>query len=217
MKKILKRIKTITGILSEYFSRRGEFATRQIGDGDALCGFLETRSSHVAQTALYGYIRTRAGSRFPELFENDALIEAINIAKWQMWVACLSDLSVYAGRQIRRESEAGPETVDHIMARVVARVLDRTGIPEDAGDRFSESADLLVARLRETNWEEGDDEAAFAVSPDALVYWAPIVDELKELDSEIVRNSVRFRWHEVRRELRQSLDAQGILADMRTV
>ena len=40
---------------------------------------------------------------------------------------------------------------------------------------------------------------------------APVVDELKEFDEPIVLNSVRFRWQEVRRELRKALDAEAVL------
>ena len=32
------------------------------------------------------------------------------------------------------------------------------------------------------------------------------------LDEEIVRNSVRFKWQEIRRELRAKLDADAVLA-----
>jgi hypothetical protein len=44
------------------------------------------------------------------------------------------------------------------------------------------------------------------------VYWAPVVEELKALDEEIVRNSVRFRWQEIRQQLRLLLDAHSVLA-----
>jgi hypothetical protein len=49
-------------------------------------------------------------------------------------------------------------------------------------------------------------------SPPALVKWAPIIDELKRLDEAIVRNSVRFRWQEVRRDLRRDLDPAAVMA-----
>ena len=48
--------------------------------------------------------------------------------------------------------------------------------------------------------------------PSALVEWAPIVDELKQMDEEIVINSVRFRWQKVRQDLREALDAGSVLA-----
>ena len=44
-----------------------------------------------------------------------------------------------------------------------------------------------------------------------------MVDELKQLDAEIVRNSVRFRWIEVRRDLREMLDAAAVMVSARGV
>ena len=41
-------------------------------------------------------------------------------------------------------------------------------------------------------------------------------DELKQYDAEIVRGSVRFRWQEVRRDLRRDLDAEAVLASAGT-
>ena len=73
----------------------------------------------------------------------------------------------------------------------------------------------MRARLSLCEWNDfGDEEAPFTESPDALVKWAPIADELKQLDEEIVRNSVRFRWQEVRRDLRARLDAQALVASL---
>jgi hypothetical protein len=56
-----------------------------------------------------------------------------------------------------------------------------------------------------------DGEMPFSRSPQALVRWAPVVDEFKLEDDEIVRNSVRFRWQEIRRELRRDLDADALI------
>ena len=58
------------------------------------------------------------------------------------------------------------------------------------------------------------DDAAFTESPAGLVRWAPVMDELKELDEEIVRNSIRFRWQEVRREFARHLDSRKLLDAM---
>ena len=58
---------------------------------------------------------------------------------------------------------------------------------------------------------ERDDDSIFSQSPEALYYWSPIADELKIRDEEIVRNSVRFRWIEVRRSARQLLNIGSIL------
>ena len=78
----------------------------------------------------------------------------------------------------------------------------------------AEHAQQVRARLALVDWAAVDDgEQAFSASPDALIRWAPVLDELKQLDEAIVRNSVRFRWQEVRRDLRACLDARAVLGD----
>ena len=182
-----------------------------IRDATALRVFLQTRASHVAQMTLYGYLRTRAGTRFPELFDNDAFIASMNIAKWHVWLACLSDLSVYAGSLLHRSAPA--EQVGALISGLVGEVLAETGVPAEAGPEYAAHAQRVRARLALSNWPASDsEESAFVESPAALVYWAPIVDELKALDESIVRNSMRFRWHEVRRELSHNLDPAAVLA-----
>lgn len=197
----------------------GERSVRRIAvtDPATLIEFLNGRASHVAQTSLYGYLRTRAGMRYPELFENDDFLVAVNIAKWQVWLACLSDLAVFSGGLIKRATDAPNEEVGALMSAATGAILDEIGIPEEAGDGFHASRERLRERVAATEWSIiGDDESAFAESSDALVRWAPIVDDLKALDEGIVRNSVRFRWQEVRRDLRGGLDAAALLTAFRT-
>ena len=207
-------------MLAAYLGAGAAGRKRTVADVAALRHFLDSRASHVAQTTLYGYLRTRAGTRYPVLFENDAYVVSINHAKWQMWLACLSDLSVFAGLLLaRRSPAASPEEAGAAARRAAEEILDRTGTPDDAGPLFVQGAEAVRGRLDRCDWaalargEGGPDggEAVFTESPEALVRHAPIIAELMALDAEIVRNSVRFRWQEVRRELRAALDADAIL------
>ena len=199
-------------MLAAYLGAGPAGRKRTVADLAALQHFLDTRASLVAQTTLYGYLRTRAGTRYPVLFENDAFVVSINHAKWQMWLACLSDLSVFAGGLLARRSRAGPTAAGAAARRAVEAILERTGAPDDSGPLFVEGADAVRDRLDRCDWGAlADDESAFTASPDALVRHAPIIPELMALDEEIVRNSVRFRWQEVRRELRATLDADTVL------
>lgn len=184
-----------------------------IRSADELRAFLKTRASHVAQMTLYGYLRTRAGTRFPELFENEVFVVSMNIAKWHVWLACLSDLTVHAGSLLRHRSAVSAEAIGALMQRLVEDLLIEAGTPAEAGPEFPAHAQRVRARLALCDWNARDEgEGAFTESPTALVYWAPIVDDLKALDEEIVRNSIRFRWHEVRRELNHNLDPAAVLA-----
>src|SRR5690606_28266133 len=136
----------------------------------------------------------------------------VNIAKWQVWLACLSDLAVYAGGLVCSRAQAGPTEVRQLKQEVVGALLDDAGVPEEAGADFPEYRDRVRARLALCELAAlPDDGTAFVESRAALVYWAPVVEDYKQLDEEIVRNSIRFRWQEVRQELRRLLDAQAVM------
>lgn len=199
-------------LLREYFSLSRLHRQTPIQDREALQEFLYTRASFVAQTSLFGYLRTRTGMRYPELFDDDVFVVSINIAKWQIWLTCLSDLAVYAGGLLMKHSRADGQRVAALMQALVNNILQDTGTPPDAGDKFTDRANHVRQRLALCQWQDvTDGEQAFSHSPQALVEWAPIVDELKQLDEEIVINSVRFRWQKVRQDLRQVLDAGAVL------
>lgn len=203
-------LKTITDYMGA-----GRNKGRGMIDGHpALVDFLDTRSSLVAQTTLYGYLRTRAGLRYPTLFENDAWVGAINHAKWQMWLACLSDLSVFAGGTIARRTRAyaDPSLAGGIVCKAAFEALEGKNVPADAGPLFTDTARALRRRLLACRWAMVEDgEGAFVESPQALVLHAPIIEELMQLDEDIVRNSVRFRWEEIRCELREKMDAKTLI------
>jgi hypothetical protein len=111
-------------------------------------------------------------------------------------------------------TSASADDVGKLMCGVVEDALVIAGTPADAGPEFATHADRVRARLALCDWPSiEDNEFAFVESPDALVQWAPIVDDLKQLDAEVVRNSVRFRWQEVRRDLRRDLRADAVLAE----
>lgn len=191
----------------------GRRRNEPITDLAGLRRFLESRAAYVAQTSLYGYLRTRAGMRYPELFDDDPFVRSINIAKWHLWLACLADLAVYTGGLLARGAQVSPDAAGRLLRTQVETILEATGVPSDAGEEFAAHAARVVARLSLCDWSAiGDDDGAFVESPPALVKWAPIIDELKRHDEAIVTNSVRFRWQEVRRDLRRDLDPAAVMA-----
>ena len=62
---------------------------------DELKNFIQERSAHVTQTTLYGYIKTRIGSRYAMMFEDETFSKSINIAKWNIYMSALSDCTLY--------------------------------------------------------------------------------------------------------------------------
>jgi hypothetical protein len=186
--------------------------TERIASREQLKLFVESRTSHVAQTALYGYLRTRAGTRYPELFANPDFAHALEIAKWHIWLACVSDLAVYAGGLIAHRLPTGQECIAGLMHELVAPILTSAAFPAAAADAYRSGAQRVLTRIAHCNWlQVQDDATAFVESPAALIQWAPVIAELKQLDDEIVRNSMRYRWLEVRRDLRMHLDVPALI------
>lgn len=205
----------LLGTLRAYFGLGRAAPPEPIVDSAGLARFIDSRSSFIAQTSLYGYLRTRAGMRYPELFDDDPFVAGINIAKWHIWLDCVGDLSVYAGSRLALHAPAESRRVGGMMCTLVAGILERIGTPAEAGAEFAAHAERLRERLRRTDWlAVGADEAAFTESPAAVVRWSPVMDELKQLDEEIVLNSVRFRWQEVRRHFARDLEPDAVLASL---
>lgn len=181
----------------------------------ALGRFLDTRSSLIAQTSLYGYLRTRAGMRYPELFDDDEFLVGINIAKWHIWLDCLGDLSVYSGSRIAQLAPRETERIATMVSVLVDEIIVAKGAPEEAGGEFLPHADQVRDRITRTDWlSVGPAEDAFSASPRSVVKWSPVMDELKQLDEEIVLNSVRFRWQEIRRYFAAQLRAEALMASL---
>jgi hypothetical protein len=218
--KALKPVKTLLALLrspaarqsvGHYFGLGKHKNKATIEDAEALAQFINSRASHVAQTSLYGYLRTRAGTRFPELFENTDILISINIAKWHIWLACVSDLCIFIGQMMHQSGRINPTEIESLMSSMLDRILQQTQIPAEAGEDIESALEQAEQRISTCDWTlERDDDTIFSASPSALYYWSPIADELKERDEIIVRNSVRFRWIEIRRSVRQQLNIELI-------
>ena len=196
------------------FMPRGR-ETHPIDTEAELCRFVATRASLVAQKTLYGYLRTRIGTRYPEAFREPDFARSIDIAKLHVYAACLSDLSIHA---IAR-ALADPR-VDDESRRALATASLRSGLDDNARsfvESFSrEDAETAhQARLAAVDWTRAaTGRESFGTSPAALVRWAPIAPELKRHDEEIVENSMRFAWQEIRADLERRLDAGAITAEL---
>lgn len=192
------------------------FDRRPLDSVDRLADFLQTRAAYVAQTALYGYLKTRIGIQYPTVFQNHAFAGSINISKWITYRACLADLCIFATARCARQCDLDPAEAAG-LARALFDLAARNSFSDDACAILGDGvAAEFAARAARTDWAAAaEGEAAFGESPAALVRSAPIADELKQHDEEIVTNSVRFRWRDVRDQLRKRLDPADVCADWR--
>ncbi len=178
--------------------------------------FVQTRTSFIAQSSLHGYLKTRMGTSFRQYFQDDVFSRSIRISAIKVFSSCLSDLSVFAVATAGRDGGlTDPEsaalaryTFDGALARHLD-AKDLMHVPEGAFQAF-------VARTQETDWAQAaEGESAFMGSANDLIRYAPVIDEFKKLDREIVRNSIRFRWRDVRADFRKRVVGAAVAADYR--
>jgi hypothetical protein len=200
----------------EFFARLSVFRREEpVRDTAAFGRFLANRASFVAQKKLYEYVKQRMGMSYPEHFANDEFIASINVAKWRVYAACLSDLGIYMAAKAAAagaEDDAALALVRHCHSRAVAERFDAAEMRGDPAGIVAEfESRAALANL--AHMAQG--ENAFQLSPKELVRWAPIAPELKKYDVEIVRNSIRFAWVQVRDDFARLADLDAVLADWR--
>ncbi len=176
--------------------------------------FVATRAALISQKKLYGYVKTRMGTQYPKMFEDDAIIASVDIAKYHVFAASLSDLTIFAIAHLFKDREVAD--ADRRAAAgacyKAALAANADGMPEDFDPR--QAAAQFAERLDGTLWQSGALTAEnFTASPKALVRWAPIAPELKQYDTEIVENSIKYAWREIRAHYLKRLDANAVLAD----
>tara|TARA_Y200000002_G_scaffold362015_1_gene348665 strand:- start:183 stop:770 length:588 start_codon:yes stop_codon:yes gene_type:complete len=171
----------------------------KITSKEDLKNFVQERSAHVTQTTLYGYIKTRIGTRYTAMIQDEKFSNSINIAKWNIYVAAIADLTLYVfsfliDKKNLKENDA-EEVFNKIIEGEIKNGLDKN-ISELAKKEFS-------LRIKAADWRNLHLENPFSSSGMALYKWAPIAEELKVLDKEIVLNSIKLKWNIVENEFKE--------------
>ena len=136
-------------------------------------------------------------------------------ASMQVFAASLSDLTIHAVAH----ALAGSAEADEIKAEL-ARELYMLGLQKNQAEAIEGfDRDQVIAefdrRLEATDWNFGALlPANFTRSPAALLRWAPIAQRYKKFDAEIVENSLKFAWVDIREQFARRLDADAIAREL---
>lgn len=179
---------------------------------DELGEFLQTRSSFVAQTALYGYLKTRMGTRYRNYFEDEKFGQAIQTAAANLYGTCLADLTLYTCARLVRDGAMSPAKAKALAKTLFEKHLN-AGLSEVEDKSVEKDAMARFAgRLKIVKWDQAIDiYKCFAPSEVDIIRFAPVVEDFKERDKTIVGNSVRLRWNDVRAQLVKRLDEPSIV------
>jgi hypothetical protein len=171
---------------------------RSINSKEDLRNFIQERSAHVTQTTLYGYIKTRIGSRYAMMFEDEVFLKSINLAKWNIYMAALADCTLYVFSYLIDKKNLKQNDAFEIFIEIIENEKSN-GLE----DKLFENTKLeFNQRLKEIDWKKYHQENPFKSSSLSLLKWSPIAENLKIFDKEIVLNSIKLKWNLVENEFK---------------
>ena len=172
---------------------------KKISNLDELEDFIQSKSAWVTQVTLYGYLKTRMGTRYVLHFENDKFMGSVNLAKWNIYSVALQDLTFFSFSYLK--SILNYEEIDKAK-EIFLKILDDETSNKMPLDIIENAKKNFDERLNDINWNTYYDDLPFNLSALSLYKWAPIAEELKILDRKIVLNSVILKWDVVKKEFR---------------
>jgi hypothetical protein len=171
---------------------------RNINSKEDLRNFIQERSAHVTQTTLYGYIKTRIGSRYAMMFEDEVFLKSINLAKWNIYMTALTDCTFYVFSYLIDKKNLKQNDASEIFMQIIENEKSN-GLE----DKLFENTKLeFNQKLKEVDWKTYHQDNPFKSSGLSLLKWSPIADNLKVFDKEIVLNSIKLKWNLVENDFK---------------
>jgi len=175
---------------------------KKISNIDDLENFIQTKSAWVSQVTLYGYLKTRMGTRYVLHFDNDEFMRSVNVAKWNIYAMALQDLTFFIFSYLKTNSNYQKiNKAKDIFLNILDDEIPNK-MPQDIIEKAKTNFD---ERFKNIDWDLYHNDIPFNPSALSLYEWAPIADELKTLDRKIVLNSVILKWDIVKKEFKERI------------
>jgi len=187
----------------------------RINEIESLISFVSSRSSYIAQVSLYGYLKARAGTRYVSLVKDPLFASSIKTARNHIFFACLIDLTLHVLKTIHKRQQMNFHNFDPLARQFFIQTLEKA--PEEVFESLEREKILLEFEnhlRRNSCIETNDSHESFSLSRNALLKWAPVVDEFKIKDEEIVSNSINFKWLRVCQEFEKLMDFKNIQLEL---
>ena len=194
--KIIYTLKTTREYLFPIKKITSKFSS--ISSKKELQNFIQERAAHVTQTTLYGYLKTRIGTRYQLMLDDEKYSKSVNIAKWNIYMAALSDLTLYVFSYLMDQKKLKQNDAEEIFINILHNEL-KNGLSEEL---LSNTKKEFSLRIKTIEWNKFYLEKPFKNSGLALYDWSPIADDLKVLDKEIVLNSIMLKWNLVENDFK---------------
>ena len=164
---------------------------KSIKSKEDLQKFIQQRSAHVTQTTLYGYLKTRIGVKYTAMVDDAVFSKSINIAKWNIYMTAIADCTFYTFSYLICEKNLKENDCKEIYLDIIENEKEN-GLSDEVHLKAKQE---FLNRYEKIDFHKYYLDNPFKESCMALYNWAPIADELKILDKEIVLNSMRLKWN----------------------
>ncbi len=164
---------------------------KSINSKSDLQKFIQQRSAHVTQTTLYGYLKTRIGVKYTAMVDDEVFSKSINIAKWNIYMVAIADCTFYTFSYLTSEKNLK----ENDCKETYLNIIDKELVNGLSNEIHLKAKEEFLNRYQKVDFHKYYLDNPFKESCLALYNWAPIADELKVLDKEIVLNSMRLKWN----------------------
>jgi len=191
-------VKQVIGVFNDFLINpvkklfRGE---KKIENFDDLRNFISNKSAFVSQFTLYGYLRTRMGGiNFYKSLNDLPFEKSVNIARWNIYLVAVQDLLLFTLSYIYNKQDRNIITNANSFFKKILEGQQPFGLEVELKNKSIKEFD---ERIKKVNWHMSYKQRPFEKSCEALFSWAPIADQLKDLDKEIVINSMDVQWQNI--------------------
>ena len=148
----------------EYLGLRPKKPISQLSE---LIEFIHRNASFVSQVVLLTYIKARAGTQYPKLFENREYLKSIEIARSNIYAASVADLIFYVINEhclkdIKRNK------IRFILPKLVDEVFKFAKYDEKVVEEFNKMRKRCKEQINTLNIEKTDHKL-FKMSSDTFL------------------------------------------------
>ena len=188
----LKAISEVLSAVRDYLFPYEKISKKflKINSENDLVNFIKEKSAFVTQSTLYGYLKTRMGLKQNLMFTDDVFVDSVNKAKWNIFSEAVTDLTFFSISFLKTKHNIDNLDPNKIYETILQNEISN-GLPKEMCEKYKSK---FKQKLISFNIKEYSNNSPFANSCNALFHWAPIADELKVLDKEVVINSIKNKW-----------------------
>jgi hypothetical protein len=191
-------VKQVKGVFKDFLidpAKKTFLGEKKITNFEELRNFISNKSAFVSQFTLYGYLRTRMGGiNFYKSLNDVPFSTSVNIARWNIYLVSVQDLLVFTFSYIYNKQDRSIITHADSFFKKILEEQSPFGLEVELKNKSIEEFD---ERIKKVNWHMAYKQKPFEKSCEALFSWSPIADQLKDLDKEIVVNSMDVQWQNI--------------------